>query len=305
MGNTLGGVIPVLHTSYKEDGSVNVEEFKSLIDWVYDRGAEGCCLAMVTDMLRLSRPEKIELMEIVSSQNRGRGVTIASVGAESTREAVDFARKAEALGFSAIMAIPPLSVNLGPAALEEYYGAIASAVDLPLIIQDASGYVGRSLDIRLYVEMGNKFGFDKILFKPEAEPLGTNLSALRDATSGKAKIFEGSGGISLVDGYRRGIAGTIPGCDLLEGVVALWKALREKDEKKIYEIYFPIAAIVALQLQAGLDGFLSVERYILHKKGVFTSDRMRPPYSWVPDDETKDEINRLLAILDRKLINNT
>src|SRR5690606_17170176 len=102
------------------------------------------------------------------------------------------------------------------------------------------------------------YGPDKVLFKPEAAPNGPLLSALRDATGGVARIFEGSGGIFLIDSYRRGIAGTMPGMDLLDGVVALWRALQAGDEETAYRLSQPIGAIVALELQAGLDGFLAI-----------------------------------------------
>ena len=90
-------------------------------------------------------------------------------------------------------------------------------------MQDASGYVGQAIPPGVYGELLNRYGEEKILFKPEASPVGPNLSALRDATGGRAKIFEGSGGIFLIDSYRRGIAGTMPGADLLDGVVAVWR----------------------------------------------------------------------------------
>lgn len=302
MGADIRGVLPVLHVPYREDGSVNFAEIEKLIDWIYNKGADGFSIAMVSDILRLTYQERLELMERTAGHNQGRGDTIASVGAESTAQAVEYAAKAEACGFSAVMAIPPISVSLSSNSLRAYYRTIAKSCSLPLIIQDASGYVGRSLDIELYLSMLEEFGYDKIMFKPEAEPIGPNLSALRDATSGRARIFEGSGGILLVDSYRRGIIGTIPGCDLLEGIVALWKALQRGDEEKIYTLYFPIAALIALQLQAGLDGFISIEKYILKKKGIFSSDRMRPPYSWIPDRETKEEIDRLLTVLETQII---
>jgi 4-hydroxy-tetrahydrodipicolinate synthase len=138
-----------------------------------------------------------------------------------------------------------------------------------------------------------KYGAEKILFKPEASPIGPILSALRDATNRKAKVFEGSGGIMLVDSYRRGITGTMPGCDLLDGIVQLWRALKSEDDERIYKLYFPICAIVALELQAGLDGFLAIEKYIMVKRKIFSSDRRRAPYSWSLDDETREEIDRL------------
>src|SRR5262249_22971382 len=174
-------------------------------------------------------------------------------------------------------------------------------ISLPVIVQDASGYVGKSIPISVYVELLERYGPEKIVFKPEASPIGPNLSALRDATGGKARIFEGSGGILLVDNYRRGIAGTMPGMELLDGIVALWKALERGDEAAIYRVYYPICAIVALQLQAGLDGFLAIEKDLLVKRGIFPSARRRKPYAWDLDAETAGEVDRLLARLQQAL----
>ena len=58
---------------------------------------------------------------------------------------------------------------------------------------------------------------------------------------------------------------------------------------------------MALQLQAGLDGFLAIEKYVLHKKGLFATDRRRGPISWQLDDETRDEVDRLLDLLEAAL----
>jgi 4-hydroxy-tetrahydrodipicolinate synthase len=168
-------------------------------------------------------------------------------------------------------------------------------------VQDASGYVGQAIPLTVCVQLLDRYGPDKILFKPEAAPIGPNLSALRDATGGKARIFEGSGGILLVDSYRRGIAGTMPGMELLDGIVALWDALERQDERATYQVYFPVCALVALQMQAGLDGFLAVEKYVLIKRGLFTSDRSRQPNGWTLDRETIQEIDRLLSLLEASL----
>ena len=108
-------------------------------------------------------------------------------------------------------------------------------------------------------------------------------------------MFDGSGGILLIDAFRRGVMGTMPGIDLLDGIAALWHALKNGDDETAYRIYFPICALVALQLQAGLDGFLAIEKYILVKRGLFTTDRRREPNAWSLDPETQSEIDRLLV----------
>jgi 4-hydroxy-tetrahydrodipicolinate synthase len=48
-----------------------------------------------------------------------------------------------------------------------------------------------------------------------------------------------------------------------------------------------------MELQAGLDGFLAIEKYIMVKRKIFSSDRRRAPFSWSLDDETRKEVNRL------------
>jgi 4-hydroxy-tetrahydrodipicolinate synthase len=77
----------------------------------------------------------------------------------------------------------------------------------------------------------------------------------------------------------------------------LWGALKNGNDATAYRIYFPICALVALQLQAGLDGFLAIEKYILVKRGVFKTDRRREPHAWSLDPETENEVDRLLALL--------
>jgi 4-hydroxy-tetrahydrodipicolinate synthase len=195
------------------------------------------------------------------------------------------------------MAIPPTLTGLPTQALLDYFTALAEATELPLIVQDASAYVGQAIPLDVLVKLLDQFGPKKILFKPEAEPLGPNLSALRDATAGKAKIFEGSGGILLIDSFRRGIAGTMPGMDLLDGIVEVWRALQAGDDGRAYSVYFPICALTALQMQAGLDGFLAIEKHLLVKRGLFATDRRRRPYKWEMDLETVTEVERLFEKL--------
>ncbi len=195
------------------------------------------------------------------------------------------------------MAIPPVATALGAGATRDYFAAIATSVSIPLVVQDASGYVGSAIDFGVYLDLLERFGSDRIFFKPEASPLGPNLSKFRDATGGEARIFEGSGGINLVDCYRRGIVGTMPGTDLLDGIVALWKALHVGDEDRTYELSLPISAIVALQIQAGLDGFLAIEKYLLKQRGLFPNTHQIQPVAWQLDDETRDEVDRLFARL--------
>jgi len=291
------GVLPILHTPFDTNDDIDHVSLKREIDWAFEQNIDGVCSAMVSEILRLTSEERIELNRLIVEMTAGRGVVVASVGAESIKQAVHFAKEAVDTGCGAIMAIPPISTALPLPALRDYFGTLADAVDVPLIVQDASSYVGAAIPIEFYVRLLNDYGPQKILFKPEGAPIGPNISNLRDASDNRARMFDGSGGILLIDAFRRGVIGTMPGIDLLDGTAALWNSLKSGDEATAYHIYFPICALVALQLQAGLDGFLAVEKYILVKRGLFTTDRRRKPNSWSLDAETQREVDRLLAML--------
>ncbi len=301
MTRAIEGVLPILHTPFDDADEIDLPSLRREIDWALEVGADGVCSAMVSEVLRLTAAERVELNHRIVEFTAGRGFVIASVGAESTRQAVEFARAARDAGCSAVMAIPPISTALPDAALREYFAAIADSVELPLIVQDASSYVGKSISTEFYVRLLEQYGPDKILFKPEGAPVGPNISDLRDASGGRARMFDGSGGILLIDAVRRGVVGTMPGVDLLDGIVAIWKALRRGDDAAAYQVYFPICALVALQLQAGLDGFLAIEKYIMVRRRIFSGDRRRQPNAWNLDTETQAEVDRLLGMLGESL----
>lgn len=294
-GGSLTGVFPVVQLPYHDDESVDYETLRSEIDWLLEKQVDGVTMAMVSEILRLTHEERKQVARVLCESVAGRGDAIISVGAESTYAAVELARQAADAGAAAVMAIPPVSVAPSSDELLRYYETILTAVELPVIVQDASGYVGASIGVNNMARLLESFGAERVQFKPEAAPLGPQLSALRDATRGAARVFEGSGGIALLDNYRRGIVGTMPGADLIVGVVALWKALTGGDEEAAYRISLPLASLVALQV--GLDGFLAVEKHLLVRQGVFRNKIVRGPVGYRLDRETEDEVDRLFDLL--------
>src|SRR5262245_57830951 len=293
MPQRLHGVLPIVQTPFLDSDQIDVATLAKEVEWAMAQGIDGLGTGMVSELLKLTAAERQRLAENLVQFAAGRCPVFMGVGAESSRQALEHARAAEKAGCDAVMATPPISSRVSEPGLVSYFRTLADDVDIPVIVQDASGYVGQSIPMRVYVELLDRYGPEKILFKPEASPIGPNLSALRDATGGKARIFEGSGGIFLIDSFRRRIAGTMPGMEVVDGIVAIWRALEAGDDSLAYRLSFPIGAMVALQLQAGLDGFLAIEKHLLVKRGLFASTRRRGPYSWDLDPETAAEVDRL------------
>ncbi len=287
----LRGVLPVFQTPYHPDETIDHATLEREIAWLYDCGAHGIVMAMVSETLRLSSEEREELATAACKFGRARGVVVISVGAESSKVAERYARHAESVGADAVMAIPPVSVGIGEGELLAYYRRIIEAIRIPIIVQDASGYVGKPMPIAMQARLLDEFGPERVLYKPEASPIGPKLSELRDATGGRARVFEGTGGIALVDSFRRGIVGTMPGADLIRGLVPLWHALAAGDTALADRIHGPIAALISMQ--TSLDAFLAVEKHLLVRQGIFKNTLVRGPVGFRLDAETTREVDRL------------
>lgn len=290
----LAGVLPVLETPFHDDGSVDFATLDREIDWVMSRGADGVVMAMVSEVLRLGESERREVAEGVCARVGGRGHVVVSVGAESAQVAERYVQHAEKAGTTALMAIPPVSIGCAESEQRGYFDRIFAAVAIPLVAQDASGYVGRPMSIAFQAGPLEKWG-ERAHFKPEAAPIGPRLSALRDATGGRAKIFEAGSGIALVDSFRRGIVGTMPGADLIDRQVAPLKAPKSGSDAAKYPIALPLSMLISLEVS--LDSLLAVEEHLLVRQGIFKNQIVRGPRRNMLDDETRREVDRLFERL--------
>src|SRR6476620_12715828 len=101
----LAGVLPVFQTPYLDDETIDEPTLAREINWLYDCGADGIVMAMVSEVLRLASDERKQLAELACRIGLTRGVVVISVGAESAKTASEFARHAEGAGADAMMAI--------------------------------------------------------------------------------------------------------------------------------------------------------------------------------------------------------
>ena len=275
---------------YHEDWTIDYDILGAEVEFAFAEGADGIVFALASELLRLTETERKRTAEFLVGAAKGRGSIVISVGAESTFAAIAYARHAEAAGATALMATPPLCTRAGEEELAHYYGALIEATSLPIVVQDASSYVGSPLSTSFQAGLFARFG-DRIAFKPEAAPVGPVISALNAASNGNVRIFEGSGGAMLAENFRRGIAGTMPGTDLLDAIVALWRALVSGDDTKVYLLSPLVGAIQALGI--GLDGYLVIEKYLLKRRGLFRNTLVRGPVAFRLDPPATAELDQL------------
>ena len=292
---TLHGVLPVLQVPFKHDQSIDHTSLADVAYWALGHGVDGLVIGMVSEVLRMSDRERVEIISTVAPIAEERAIPlVASVGADATVWARDRALAAVAAGATAVMATPPLLVEADDAALLRYFIGIAEAANVPLVVQDSSGYVGRPVSVDVQASLQRELG-DVVFFKPEAHPLGQRLSRLRDLTAGQAGILDGTGGLTLSDNHRRGVIGAMPATDVCWALTKLWRALEREDLTTAARIQGPLTALISLQTT--LDAFVTIEKHLLWRQGVIANAAIREPSSYKLDPETAAEAERLTAVL--------
>lgn len=300
-GDMERGVYSVVQTPLDENDNIDQAIFKREIDWLIECGVKGLVLAMVSEVMRFSADERrLQWQSALKIINK-RVPLIVSVGAESTAIAISLAKSAQADGATALMATPPAIFPATSDEIYTYYSEIIEAVKIPLIVQDASNYMGQPLDLDLYGNLIEKYGTERVQFKPEAKPVKERAAALQEIAHGQARIFEGQSGIDLLDTHPLGLVGTMPGGEIPWAIIKLWNALESNDLELAKSIHNLVSQLVAFQ--QNIDGYVAVEKYLLVKQGIFESVRQRGPVRTILSSEVKIEIDQIFEKL-VKMVNN-
>jgi 4-hydroxy-tetrahydrodipicolinate synthase len=285
----LAGVFNVISTPLDNSDEIDQKILKQEIDWLIKCGSDGAVLAMVSEVLRFSASERRKQWQLSLEYLSGRIPLVVSVGAESAAIAVGLAKDAQKDGATAVMATPPSAFVASADEVKNYYQRIIEAVDITVIVQDASNYLGAPIELDTYVELIDKYGDERVQFKPEAKPVKERLEQLNKISNNRARVFEGQGGIDLLDTHPLGVKGTMPGAEVPWAIVGLWNALENKDLKSAQAIHTPLAKLISYQTT--LDAYVAVEKYLLVKQGVLVNTNQRGPVGFKLDQDTKNKID--------------
>ena len=285
----LAGVFNVISTPIDNSDEIDQKTLKKEIDWLIKCGSNGAVLAMVSEVLRFSASERRKQWQLSLEYLSNRIPLVVSVGAESSAIAVGLAKDAQKDGATAVMATPPSAFVASADEVKNYYQRIIEAVDITVIVQDASNYLGAPIELDTYVELIDKYGEERVQFKPEAKPVKERLEQLNKISNNRARVFEGQGGIDLLDTHPLGVKGTMPGAEVPWAIVGLWNALEKKDLSTAGAIHTPLAKLISYQTT--LDAYVAVEKYLLVKQGVFSNTNQRGPVGFKLDQDTKTKID--------------
>lgn len=137
---TLQGSLVAIVTPMQEDGSLDFDAFRKLVDWHIKEGTDGIVVVGTTGESPTVDVEEHRLLIKTAVEHAARRVpVIAGTGANSTREAVELSVYAKDAGADMSLSVVPYYNKPTQEGMYRHFKAIAEAVDIPQILYNVPG----------------------------------------------------------------------------------------------------------------------------------------------------------------------
>ena len=205
------GIWPVAPTPFHDDGRVDTEGMRRVLDCIIDQGADGICiLANFSEQFLISDAERELLTKLCLEHIAERVPVIVTISHFATQIAVSRARLAKDLGADIVMMMPPYHGALLKGNAKQTFEQFqrVGEVGIPIMVQDAP-LSGVDLPVPLLVKMAQEIEMVK-LFKIECPRAANKLRALI-AEGGDAieAPFDGEEAITLLADLDAGCTGSM------------------------------------------------------------------------------------------------
>jgi 4-hydroxy-tetrahydrodipicolinate synthase len=134
------GSLVAIVTPMQEDGGLDFDAFRRLIDWHINEGTDGIVVVGTTgESPTVDFDEHRLLIKTAVEHTAKRVPVIAGTGANSTREAIDLSAYAKQTGADMSLSVVPYYNKPTQEGLYRHFRAIAEAVDIPQIVYNVPG----------------------------------------------------------------------------------------------------------------------------------------------------------------------
>ena len=171
-----------LITPMHEDGSVNFEALKEIIEEQIEKGTDAIISVGTTgEAATLSVEEHVEVIAYTTKVVNHRIPLIAGTGSNCTESAVELSRQAEEVGADGLLLVTPYYNKATQKGLYQHFKTIAESVSIPSILYNVPGRAGMSIEAKTMAALYHD---------------GKNIIGVKDAGGDMGKTLEL---MSLVD----------------------------------------------------------------------------------------------------------
>lgn len=264
MQKDVAGVWPVLATPFRSDGAPDEAGLRAIVRYALAAGVDGVVYpGVASEYESLAPGERVRLVDIVAEACGSQGALVVGGSAPDRAITLDVMRQAARVRACAVMIMAPRD-RTRTDDIVEFFGDVAAAADVPIMLQNAPPPAGSGLPVDVVLEVVRAVPAIAYV-KEEALPSGARISRLlAGAPTSLRGVLGGAGGRYITDEIARGAIGTMPAAELAELHVALFAAHRAGDRAAVRRWFDRMLPV--LNLQAVFRWSLTKE--VLRRRGI-------------------------------------
>lgn len=233
------GSIVALVTPLHEDGSVDYDNLRKLIDWHIAEGTN--CIGVVGttgESPTVSVEEHCEIIRVAVEQAAGRVPVMAGAGANSTAEAIELSKFAKKVGADCTLQVVPYYNKPTQEGIYQHFKAIVEAVDIPVVLYNVPGRTVADMAPETALRLAQLPGvigikeatgnLDRAAWLIKQAPKGFSIFSGDDPTAVHLMMMGGHGNISVT-------ANVAP-----RGMADLCKAAMAQDAKRAIDLHMQL-----------------------------------------------------------------
>ena len=236
------GIYPALTTKFTDDFKVDIPACIKNVEAQINAGIHGCVIAgSLGEASTLTQNEKILILKEILNYVNGRIPVLMNIAEQSTSEAVKAAQNAQETGADGLMMLPPMRYVSDDRETIEFYKAVASSCDLPIMTYNNPYDYKIEITIPMFEEL---LKIDSIQATKESTRDVTNVTRMRNAFGDDIKILCGVDTLALeelalgADGWVAGLVDAFPRETVV--IYELVKQNRISEATEIYRWFMPL-----------------------------------------------------------------
>ena len=278
------GVFPVAPTIFDDQGRLDLEGQTRCIDFMIEGGSDGICiLANFSEQFVLSDGERDLLASTILKHVAGRVPVIVTTTHFATDLCADRSRRAQDLGASMVMVMPPYhgaTIRVAPVGIQAFFQRLSDAISIPIMIQDAP-VSGTSLPAPFLSQLAREIehvAYFKIETPQAASKIRELIALGGDAVKGP---WDGEEGITLLADLDAGATGAMTGGgypDLIKPIVDNYLGGNRASAIEAYARCLPL-----INYENRQCGLLAA-KILMKEGGIIGSDMGRHPLTSLHPD---------------------
>lgn len=231
------GVMPAITTPFTGDDTIDHAFLARHAGWLVDHGCSAIIgLGSLGEGATLHQDEKCALLDTLVTAVGNRVPVVSAVGALSTGEAVELARRARDLGCRGLMVLPPY-VHKGPwAEMEGHFDAVFEATDLSCMLYNNPIAYGLDVTAERIARFADRH--PNLQATKESSGDARRVTAVKALLGERLQAFVGLDDM-VVEGVQAGATGWVAGLvnALPAESVQLFEAVRDGNLAHAFALY--------------------------------------------------------------------